>query len=53
MRFWDKLQNPFFLVGQGFLLGGLLFLASVHQAGEAHSAPSTGLLQIETGQAQG
>ncbi len=25
---WKKLQNPFVLVGQGFLLGGILFFAT-------------------------
>jgi hypothetical protein len=24
VKFWKKLQNPFALVGQGFLIGGLL-----------------------------
>jgi len=28
MKFWKKLQNPFALVAQGFVLGGLLFLAT-------------------------
>ncbi len=28
MKFWKKLQNPFVLVGQGFVLGGLLFFAT-------------------------
>lgn len=27
MRVWKKLQNPFVLVGQGFVLGGILFFA--------------------------
>ena len=27
MKLWKKLQNPFVLVGQGFVLGGLLFFA--------------------------
>jgi len=26
--FWKRLQNPFALVGQGFLLGALLFAAT-------------------------
>jgi hypothetical protein len=28
MKLWKKLQNPFALVAQGFVLGGLLFLAT-------------------------
>jgi len=28
MKLWKKLQNPFVLVGQGFVLGGVLFFAS-------------------------
>jgi hypothetical protein len=28
MKFWKKLQNPFVLVGQGFVLGGVLFFAT-------------------------
>lgn len=35
---WKKLQNPFALVGQGFVFGGILFFASVHAIGEAHPA---------------
>jgi hypothetical protein len=37
MTIWKKLQNPFALVGQGFVLGGLLFFAA-HEAdaGPAH-----------------
>lgn len=27
-KMWNKLQNPFVLVGQGFLLGGILFFAT-------------------------
>jgi hypothetical protein len=27
-KFWKKLQNPFLLVGQGFLAGGLFFVAT-------------------------
>jgi hypothetical protein len=38
MNLWKKLQNPFALVGQGFVLGGLLFFVA-HQA-EAAPAPS-------------
>ena len=28
MTLWKKLQNPFVLVGQGFVLGGVLFFAT-------------------------
>ena len=28
MSFWKKLQNPYALVGQGFVLGGLIFFAA-------------------------
>ncbi len=35
MRVWKKkLQNPFVLVGQGFVLGGILFFA-LNAPGEA------------------
>ena len=37
MRVWKKkLQNPFVLVGQGFVLGGILFFA-FSGSGEASS----------------
>jgi hypothetical protein len=28
MKYWKKLQNPYALVGQGFVLGGILFFAT-------------------------
>lgn len=28
MKLWKSLQNPFALVGQGFVLGGILFFAT-------------------------
>ena len=28
MKLWKKLQNPWALVGQGFVLGGILFFAT-------------------------
>jgi len=37
-RIWKKLQNPFVLVGQGFLVGGLLFAASRADAAAILSA---------------
>ena len=33
MRVWSKLQNPFALVVQGFVVGGLLFWTTQGQAG--------------------
>lgn len=39
MKFWKKLQNPFVLVGQGFVLGGILFFASQNESLEASRAP--------------
>ena len=38
MNFWKKLQNPFVLVGQGFVLGGVLFFAT--HAESRHVGPS-------------
>jgi hypothetical protein len=40
MKFWKKLQNPFVLVGQGFVLGGVLFFAT--HAESRHLAPNAG-----------
>jgi len=28
MKMWKRLQNPYLLVGQGFVLGGILFFAT-------------------------
>ena len=28
MKFWKKLQNPFVLTGQGFLVGAAIFFAA-------------------------
>ena len=48
MNFRTRLQNPFLLVGQGFLVGAALFFALLHQSGEARSAPSPDIeMQIE------
>ena len=48
MNFRTRLQNPFLLVGQGFLVGAALFFALLHQRGEARSAPSPAVeMQIE------
>ena len=35
MKIWSKLQNPFVLVGQGFLLGGIFFFATHSSSLEA------------------
>ena len=43
MNLRSKLQNPFLLVGQGFLAGAVLFFAVSHGASEARSAPATGV----------
>jgi hypothetical protein len=47
MNLWKKLQNPFALVGQGFVLGGLIFFATHGgslQASGAAGVPSGSLL---------
>lgn len=38
---WNKLQNPFVLVGQGFVIGGLLLWTAQGEANvrPAHPAP--------------
>lgn len=54
MNFRTRLQNPFLLVGQGFLVGAVLFFALLHQSSEARSAPPTDVeIQIEASAAQG
>lgn len=40
MTFWRKLQNPFALVAQGFVLGGLLFFVTHSGALQARAGPS-------------
>ncbi|MDQ8757077.1 hypothetical protein RCO27_12660 [Sphingosinicella sp. LHD-64] len=42
MTFWKKLQNPFALVGQGFVLGGVLFFA-FHGVSEAAPVAPTAI----------
>jgi hypothetical protein len=37
MKFWKKLQNPYALVAQGFVLGGMIFFAT---HGESIAAPA-------------
>lgn len=46
MKVLKKLQNPFALVGQGFVLGGLLFFATHNDSLEASpsSAAQSGSL---------
>lgn len=39
MKIWKGLQHPFLLVGQGFVLGGLIFFAT-HSASLEATAPS-------------
>ena len=41
MNVRSKLQNPFLLVGQGFLAGAFLFFA-VSPGAQARPAPTTG-----------
>ena len=38
MKLWKKLQNPFALVAQGFVLGGLLVFATHTESFAAASA---------------
>lgn len=38
MKLWKKLQNPYALVAQGFVLGGLIFLATHAETGAAAAA---------------
>jgi hypothetical protein len=40
MKIWKKLQNPFALVGQGFVLGGVLFFATHVDSISASPAPT-------------
>jgi hypothetical protein len=37
MKLWKKLQNPYALVGQGFVMGGALFFATHPAALQATS----------------
>lgn len=47
MMFWKKLQNPYALVAQGFLFGGLLYFATHVDSLEAAPAspPAASLLR--------
>jgi len=40
MNIWKKLQNPFVLVGQGFVLGGVLFFATHADTLQASPSPA-------------
>lgn len=51
MTFWRKLQNPFALVGQGFLAGALLFW-STHPGMSAPPAPERSAVQSVLAQVQ-
>ena len=45
MKVWNKLQNPFALVVQGFVVGGLLFWTTQGQASQpAPTAPAASSL---------
>lgn len=45
MNIWKKLQNPFVLVGQGFVLGGILFFATHADTLQASPAPTAASAQ--------
>jgi hypothetical protein len=57
MSVWKKLQNPYALVGQGFVLGGLIFFATNGEtlggsaAASAVSAPTAGAPLLPSAQA--
>ena len=40
MKYRKRLQNPFVLVGQGFVLGGILFFATHTDSPVASAAPA-------------
>ena len=47
MKVWTKLQNPFALVVQGFVVGGLLFWTTQGQATlPAPEAPAASTLSV-------
>lgn len=47
MKVWNKLQNPFALVVQGFVVGGLLFWTTQGQASApAPAAPVASSLSV-------
>ena len=40
MKLWKRLQNPFFLIGQGFVLGGILVFATQPESRIASASPA-------------
>ena len=48
MKFIGKLKNPFALVAQGFVLGGLVFFATHSETFAASAAPTDAPPSIET-----
>jgi len=40
MKLWKRLQNPFFLIGQGFVLGGILVFATQPESRVASASPA-------------
>ena len=44
MKFWKKLQNPYALVAQGFVLGGLVFAATHGGSETARAAAPPSLI---------
>ncbi|HWT13151.1 MAG TPA: hypothetical protein VN231_10395 [Allosphingosinicella sp.] len=47
MKFWKKLQNPYALVAQGFLFGGLIFFATHGESIAAAPAAGSMLGAVE------
>jgi hypothetical protein len=48
-KVWRKLRNPYALVAQGFILGGLLFFAI---NGESIAAPAAAMELINSAQSR-
>lgn len=46
MKILKKLQNPFLLGAQGFMLGALIVFAAPHDSGEARNAPPSSSASI-------
>ena len=53
MKFWKKLQNPFVLVGQGFVLGGALFFATHADSRHYSTSASSHGLSVVTAAVEG
>ncbi len=47
MNIWKKLQNPFALVGQGFVLGGVLFFATHADSIQASPSPAPAVASVQ------